>query len=91
MADGKALQIPQALAAAQDPEHSHKQEVPGRNAHAKAHPRIRYCLEVADQVEIGCSRVAFEHRAHAGLLSNDNQVVAQAAATPPSPSIPLMS
>jgi hypothetical protein len=23
--------------------------------------RIRYRLEVADQVEIGCSRVAFEH------------------------------
>jgi len=29
--------------------------------HPAAHPRIRYCLEVADQVEIGCSRVAFEH------------------------------
>ena len=65
MADSKALQIPQALAAAQDPEHSHQQEVPGRNAHATAHPRIRYCLEVADQVEIGCSRVAFEHREEA--------------------------
>lgn len=65
MADGKALQILQALAAAQDPEHSHQQEVPGRNAHSTAHPSIRYCLEVADQVEIGCSRVAFEHREEA--------------------------
>ena len=62
MADGKALQIPQALAATQNPEHSHQQEVPGRNAHATAHPGIWYRLEVADQVEIGCNRVAFEHR-----------------------------
>ncbi len=65
VAYGKALQIPQALTATQDPEHSHQKEIPGRNAHASAHPGIRYRLEVADQVEIGCSRVAFEHREEA--------------------------
>ena len=65
MTDGKALQIPQALAAAQDAQHSHQQEVPGRNAHTTAHPGIRYRLEVADQVDIGCSTVAFGHREEA--------------------------
>ena len=32
------------------------------DAHASAHPGIRYRPEVADQVEIGCSRVAFKHK-----------------------------
>lgn len=36
-----------------------------RDAHTTAHPGIRYRLEVADQVEIGCSRVALEHREEA--------------------------
>jgi hypothetical protein len=31
MADGESLQIPQALAAAQDSEYGHQQQVPGRN------------------------------------------------------------
>ena len=61
----KRCQIPQALAAAQDDKHSHQQEVPGRNEQATADPRIRYCLEVADQIEIDCSRVAYEHREEA--------------------------
>jgi hypothetical protein len=65
VADGKTLQIPQALTATQDSQQCHQKELPGRNAHASAHPGIRYRLEVADQVEIGCSRVAFEHREEA--------------------------
>ena len=71
MAYGKALQNPQALTAAEDPEHRHQQEVLVRNAHATEHPGINYCLEVADQVEIGGSRVAFEHPEEAILpISN---------------------
>ena len=62
MADGKTLQIPQGLTATQDAQNCHQEELPGRNAHASAHPGIRYRLEVADQVEIGCSRVAFKHK-----------------------------
>jgi hypothetical protein len=30
--DGETLQIPQALATAQDPEHRHQQQIPGWNA-----------------------------------------------------------
>jgi hypothetical protein len=65
MADGKALQIPQALAAAQDPEHRHQQQVPSRKTHAAPHARVRDRLEVADQIEIGCGRDALEHREEA--------------------------
>ena len=65
VADGKALQIPQALAAAQDPEHRHQQQVPGRDANAPSHARVRDRLEVADQVEIGCGVRAFGHREEA--------------------------
>ena len=61
----KTLQIPQALALAQDPEHRHKEQIPGRDAHAAAHAGVGYRLEAADQIEIGCSRGAFEHRKEA--------------------------
>ena len=65
MADGKAFQIPQALAAAQDPKHRNQQQVPGRDANAPSHARVRDRLEVADQIEIGCSKNALEHREEA--------------------------
>lgn len=41
VADRKAFQIPQALAAAQNPEHRNQQQVPGRDANAPSHARIR--------------------------------------------------
>ena len=65
VADRKALQIPQALAAAQDPEHRNQQQVPGRDANAPSHAHVRDRLEIADQIEIGCSRNALEHREEA--------------------------
>ena len=58
---GKTLKIAEALALAQDPEHRHQQQVPGRNADTPPHPSIRDRLEVADQIEIGCGRNALEH------------------------------
>ena len=58
----KTLQIPQALALAQDPEHRHQEQIPGRDAHAAAHAGVGDRLEEADQIEIVCSRGAFEHR-----------------------------
>jgi hypothetical protein len=59
VADGKTFQIPQALATAQDPEHRHQQQIPGRDADPTPHPSIRNRLEEADQVEIGCSQCGF--------------------------------
>ena len=58
VSNGKTLQIPQALATAQDPQHRHQQQIPGRNADPASHPRIRDRPEKADQVEIGCGRGA---------------------------------
>ena len=63
--DGESLQIPQALAATQDSQHRHQQQVPGWDANAPPHARVRDRLEVADQIEIGCSRNALEHREEA--------------------------
>ena len=60
VADGESLQIPQALAAAQDPEHRHQQQIPGRDTNATPHAGIRNRLEVADQIEIGCGGNAVE-------------------------------
>ena len=54
VSDGKTLQIPQALAAAQDAQHRYQQQIPGRDANAPPHAGIRDRLEVADQIEIGC-------------------------------------
>ena len=65
MADGKTLQPAQALEAAQGAQNCHQKEVPSRNAHATADLGIRYHLEVADQVDIGGSRVALELREEA--------------------------
>ena len=65
VADGKAFQIPQALAGAQDPEHRNQEQVPGRDANAPPHLGIRDRLEVADQIEIRCGRKTFEHREEA--------------------------
>jgi len=59
---GKALQIAQALAAAQDPQHLHEQQLPARNAYPAPRAAIGDRLEKADQVEIGCGRIGFGHR-----------------------------
>ena len=61
VADGKTLQIPQALATAQDPQHRHQQQIPGRNADPTPHPGVRNRLEKADLVEIGGGKSGFEH------------------------------
>ena len=73
MTPGKALQITQALALAQDAEHRHQQQIPGRNANPSTHPSIRdrlllrrsLRLEEADQIEIGCGRSAVGHKEEA--------------------------
>ena len=65
VADGKTLQIPQALATTQDSQHRHQEQIPGRDAHPAPHPRVRDRLEGADQVEIGCDRSAFGHKEEA--------------------------
>ena len=62
VADGKSLQIPQALASTQDSEHGHQQQVPGREPNPAPHPRVWDRPEVADQVEIVCSGGAFQHK-----------------------------
>ena len=46
MADGKALQIPQALAAAQDPEHRHQEQKPLGEAHPTGHPSLGNRLQI---------------------------------------------
>jgi hypothetical protein len=61
MAPGKTLQVAQALALAQDAEHSYQQKVPSRDTDTPPHPSIRDRLEVADQIEIGYGRNALEH------------------------------
>ena len=58
---GKAFQIAQASAFAQDAEHRHQQQIPGRDAYPSTHPSIRDRLEVADQIEIGCGSNTLEH------------------------------
>jgi hypothetical protein len=62
VANGKALQIPQALAATQDSEHGHQQQTPGREPNPAPHPRIGDRPQIADQVEIDCSGSAFKHK-----------------------------
>lgn len=54
MTPGKALEIAQALALAQDPDQCHQHQVPDRNANAQPpHPALRDHLEEGDQIEIG--------------------------------------
>ncbi len=67
---GKTFQIPQALAAAQDSEHGHQQQVPSWKPYSPPHPRVRDRLEVADQIEIGCGSSGFRHKAGASPLSS---------------------
>ena len=62
MAPGEALQITQALAVAQDPEHRHQQQIPGRDPDALPRAGIRDGLEKADQVENGCGSCGLQHR-----------------------------
>jgi hypothetical protein len=63
--DGKAFQIPQALAAAKDSQDGHQQQVPGRDANAPSNARVRDRLEVANQIEIGCGRDGLGQRVEA--------------------------
>ena len=55
MALGKALQITQALAMAQDPQHGDQQQIPGGDgdAHSTTHKGIRDRLQKTDQFEVG--------------------------------------
>ena len=62
MAPGKTLQVAQALAAAEDAQHSHQQQVPSRKSDPAALPLVRDCPEITDEVEIGCGSVAFGHK-----------------------------
>ncbi len=48
VADGKALQIPQALAGTQDFEHGHQKQIPGRETNPAPDPRIGNRPQVAD-------------------------------------------
>ncbi|HBH73272.1 MAG TPA: hypothetical protein DDY43_07445 [Synechococcales bacterium UBA10510] len=59
VADSKMLQVSQVLAAAQDSRHRHQQQVPGRYPRPTSHPGVRDRIEVADQIEIVCSKSAF--------------------------------
>jgi hypothetical protein len=62
VADGKILQIPQALTATQDSQHRRQQQIPGRKPNPAPHPRIWNRPQVGDQVEIGCGRSASGHK-----------------------------
>jgi hypothetical protein len=62
---GVILYVQEALSAAQDSQHRHQQEIPGRDANATPHPDIRDRLGLANQVEIGCGRGALKHRENA--------------------------
>jgi hypothetical protein len=60
--DGKTLQIPQALAAAEDSEHRNQQQIPGRKPYPAPHSRIWDRPQKTDQIEIGCGGTAMKHR-----------------------------
>ena len=62
MADGKALQIPQALAAAQDPKHRNQEQKPLGEAHPAAHPSLGDRLQKSDQVGRDMGRRGFWQR-----------------------------
>jgi len=70
VAYGESLQIPQVLAAAKDSEYGHRQQVPNRKAQAAAHPSAWDLPEVADQVEIGCSKGALQQKVGAIQLTS---------------------
>lgn len=61
----KTLEIPEALALAQDPEHGDQQQVTDRDTQATPHAGIRDRLEKAAQIKIGCGRGYFGHRKEA--------------------------
>ncbi|WP_228009138.1 hypothetical protein [Cyanobium sp. LEGE 06113] len=61
MAPGNTLQIAEALALTQDPEHGHQQQIPSWDADTPPHPSILDRLEKADQIEIGGGRNALGH------------------------------
>ena len=62
MTEGKALKIPQALAAAQDPEHRHQEQKPLGKAHPASHPPLGDRLQETDQVGRGIDRRGFWQR-----------------------------
>ena len=61
-ADGITLQIPQTLAATQEYQQGHQQQLPGWRPNSALHPRIGDGPQVADQGEIGCGGGAFMHK-----------------------------
>jgi hypothetical protein len=62
VADSETLQIPQTLATTHDSEQGHQQQILGRKPNPTPHTRIWDRPEVADWIEIGCSRGAFQHK-----------------------------
>ena len=72
VAPSETLQISQAFAAAQDPEHGLLQAVPGEDSSPAPHAGVWNRLEEADQIEIGCSRARFGPREAEGLPRESN-------------------
>ena len=62
---GEPLKITKALATAEDAEHRDQQQVPGGDADATPHPSVRDGAQEADQIEISCGSLCFEHRKEA--------------------------
>lgn len=62
MADGKALQVPQALAANQDTKHCYQEQKSWKEVHPSPHPSIRDRLQEDDQVGRGIGRRWFWQR-----------------------------
>jgi hypothetical protein len=56
------LKITKALATAEDAEDRDQQQGPGGNADATPHSSVRDGSQEADQIEIGCGSLRFEHR-----------------------------
>ncbi len=50
------------MLADEDAEDRDQQQVPGGNADATLHPSDRDGAQEADQIEIGCGSMRFEHR-----------------------------
>ena len=65
VADGKALQVPQALTTAQDAQHCHQQQVSGRDADPTPHTPVRDAPQKAEQVEMGRGTDAVGHEEEA--------------------------
>jgi hypothetical protein len=62
VADGESLQIPQALAATQDSQYGHQQQISCRERNPASNPCIGVRPQVDDQVEISGIRSDFKHK-----------------------------